>query len=188
MNFVGVGGSSVLTEKSVLEEAGLFDESMHGAEDWDLWIRIARTRKVYSLNEYLVRYRFRPGQSSRNAPRMTEGLRRLCSKVLASESESGAMDRRARRRLIQRYGFEIADLWKSAAYTRLFKDGDAKTFRAYIRNGLKSDRSQFGWKVWVYYLLSFVSVPLCRRIKKLKKTDRAAEFPDKVCDVKDLRF
>jgi hypothetical protein len=49
--------SGVVIRASVVEDLGGFDESLGYAEDYDLWCRIARTRIVTSLEEYLVTIR-----------------------------------------------------------------------------------------------------------------------------------
>ena len=38
----------------IKDDTGLFDQSLHGAEDWELWVRIASKYKVATINEFLV--------------------------------------------------------------------------------------------------------------------------------------
>ena len=47
--------STVLFDKKILIQSGLFDEGKTHAEDGDLWLRIALYYQVYCLNEKLVR-------------------------------------------------------------------------------------------------------------------------------------
>lgn len=57
--------SSVLTRKSLLEEAGLFDENPENkAEDYDLWLTLSKKSPPVFLPEILVDYRIHPGQFS----------------------------------------------------------------------------------------------------------------------------
>jgi len=49
--------SSVVVRKDVIDEVGGFDENLSYAEDWDLWLRIAKTHKVCGINEPLFIYR-----------------------------------------------------------------------------------------------------------------------------------
>jgi hypothetical protein len=41
LRLCGVGMSTVLVEKKLLEQVGCFDESLHCCEDYDLWLRIS---------------------------------------------------------------------------------------------------------------------------------------------------
>ena len=50
------GGSSVLCERSLLVEAGEF-RVMAAAEDWDMWLRLARTARAARVDRPLVAYR-----------------------------------------------------------------------------------------------------------------------------------
>jgi glycosyltransferase involved in cell wall biosynthesis len=187
LNFIGPP-SSVIVSKSVLEEVGLFDENMKsmGAEDYDLWLRIAREKPVYSINEFLVLYRSRKNSLYKNAPLMTAGLSYVCVKTISSELESGLLDNKVMQKLKKHYTLIIAELWKNAAYAHLFDNDDGKTFRAYIKNGYRTDRSLFGFKVLVYFILSCISPSLCKAIRNLKKHNIADSFKDIICDVKDL--
>ncbi|CAH2031400.1 glycosyltransferase [Trichlorobacter ammonificans] len=63
------GGSVVVTRRA-LDRAGLFDESLPAAENWDLWIRIARDFTVEYLDRPLVRYLRHPGNLSADNERM----------------------------------------------------------------------------------------------------------------------
>jgi len=49
--------SSVMIKSPVFEKVGIFDETMKGAEDMELWSRIAKEYDVYSLKDSLVKYR-----------------------------------------------------------------------------------------------------------------------------------
>jgi glycosyltransferase involved in cell wall biosynthesis len=52
-NYVG-NCSVVLARKECLEKVGMFDESLHAAEDYDLWIRLAKYYEFECAKEYLV--------------------------------------------------------------------------------------------------------------------------------------
>jgi len=49
--------SSVLIKSSVFQEIGLFNENLGGAEDRELWIRIASKFRIYTVEKYLVNQR-----------------------------------------------------------------------------------------------------------------------------------
>jgi glycosyltransferase involved in cell wall biosynthesis len=50
-----VGGSSnVIVARSVLEQAGPFDETLAAAEDWDMWLRVVRLADAARVEDPLV--------------------------------------------------------------------------------------------------------------------------------------
>jgi len=49
-----VSPSAVMLRRSVLDEVGLFDESLPACEDYDLWLRIACRHPVYLIDESLI--------------------------------------------------------------------------------------------------------------------------------------
>jgi glycosyltransferase involved in cell wall biosynthesis len=52
-----IARSTVLHRKKCLDEVGLFDESITGDDDWDMWIRISEKFRVGYIAEPLVKYR-----------------------------------------------------------------------------------------------------------------------------------
>jgi glycosyltransferase involved in cell wall biosynthesis len=54
---VSIRTPTVIATKQLLVEAGLFDDSMHSAEDYDLWLRMALRSDVAVVNESLVQVR-----------------------------------------------------------------------------------------------------------------------------------
>jgi glycosyltransferase involved in cell wall biosynthesis len=65
--------SSVLVRRSTLAEVGPFnvDKRLHGTEDYEMWLRIAHTRKLVGIDEPLVRYRVHRGNLAGNRARAT---------------------------------------------------------------------------------------------------------------------
>jgi glycosyltransferase involved in cell wall biosynthesis len=57
-NPVPTGASNVMVRADVLAEVGLFDPRLRRTEDWDLWIRLARTGPPACVEHPLVAYRF----------------------------------------------------------------------------------------------------------------------------------
>jgi glycosyltransferase involved in cell wall biosynthesis len=64
--------SSVSVRRSCLESVGLFDESLQGLADWELWLRICREHKFIGIPDRLVKYRLHAGGLSSNIQHMTE--------------------------------------------------------------------------------------------------------------------
>ena len=53
-----INGSTVMMRKSVLDQVGLFDESMATVHDYDLWFRLLRGYPCGHLDEILLGYRW----------------------------------------------------------------------------------------------------------------------------------
>jgi GT2 family glycosyltransferase len=50
---------AVMIRKSALDDVGLFDENL-AFEDYDLWLRILRTYRLYLVGDYVTQYRIYP--------------------------------------------------------------------------------------------------------------------------------
>lgn len=62
---------SFFVRKEVLDSAGHFDTSLKSCEDWDLWIRAAKSGfKIQTINEVLVAYRYVAGSMSKRPKQM----------------------------------------------------------------------------------------------------------------------
>lgn len=61
-NFVASG--SVSLKRSVIEDVGLFDESLWIAEDYDLWLRVSERYRIKYLHDVLYFYSVIPGGTS----------------------------------------------------------------------------------------------------------------------------
>jgi len=55
-----ISTSATTVRKTKLIEAGMFSVTLSMAEDYDLWLRLARIAKFYFLEEFLGEYRIRP--------------------------------------------------------------------------------------------------------------------------------
>lgn len=69
-----IANSSVLVRSAVLAEVGPFNISptLHGSEDYDMWLRIARAHKLVSLDEPLIRYRVHRNNLAGNRAKATQ--------------------------------------------------------------------------------------------------------------------
>ena len=80
-NFVVV--NSLLTKKEAIKSVGGFDETLAGAEDWDLWLRMLLSGKVFRrLDEKLAFVRIHPGRMTRNRLRRYSGRYQVVKKNL----------------------------------------------------------------------------------------------------------
>jgi glycosyltransferase involved in cell wall biosynthesis len=72
--------SAVLARRERVVAAGAFDETLRGAEDPDLWIRMAAISDYACLSEPMVVILRRPGSVSRNLEAMRESTLRMMAK------------------------------------------------------------------------------------------------------------
>jgi glycosyltransferase involved in cell wall biosynthesis len=56
--------SSLLIKRECLSQAGLFDEELEAAEDYDMWVRVARHFRFVYIDVPLVKYYIHPGSVS----------------------------------------------------------------------------------------------------------------------------
>ena len=73
------GGSVVITRSSI-NKVGLFDTNLKAAENWDLWIRIAKEYLVDYVDEPLINYRKHGGNMSGNSKVMADATERIFQK------------------------------------------------------------------------------------------------------------
>ncbi|MBN1217553.1 MAG: glycosyltransferase [Anaerolineae bacterium] len=71
---------AVVLRKWSVEEIGLFDGSLWGVEDTDMWIRLSACHTFVGLSEILVRYRIHDRNMSRDPEHMMTGSHRLVEK------------------------------------------------------------------------------------------------------------
>lgn len=64
--------STVLIRQEVFESCGLFDTKLRSAEDYDMWLRIAKTYRIVGIDAALVRIRQHGANMSSNVLRMLE--------------------------------------------------------------------------------------------------------------------
>jgi GT2 family glycosyltransferase len=73
VNSIPAGGSTVVVRAELLAEVGPFDTGLRRTEDWDMWLRLARTGPPASVRRPLVGYRHHRGNARTDpAPMVTE--------------------------------------------------------------------------------------------------------------------
>ena len=82
-------GGSVVVSRKALDRVGLFDEALRAAENWDLWIRIARDFKVDYVSSPLVQYLKHSNNISSNNQLMTQASWALLQKHLPPAADKG---------------------------------------------------------------------------------------------------
>jgi glycosyltransferase involved in cell wall biosynthesis len=78
---------TVLIRRKVMEACGGFDADFHhlGCEDRDMWLRVAKHYRIWTLADHLVVVAFHGGNMSSNPARQLAGIRRCLGKAIASK-------------------------------------------------------------------------------------------------------
>ena len=71
------GTSSVMTRKAAVEAVGGFVPRYRISEDWDLWLKLARTGEVWCSTRRATRYLVRPGSTSRNMETLVQSAQEV---------------------------------------------------------------------------------------------------------------
>jgi glycosyltransferase involved in cell wall biosynthesis len=79
-NHLGGGSSAVMIKRECFNKAGLFDISIRGNEDWDMWIRLACFYLFEYIDKVLVTLTTHSFNSSADAKRMINGREILLQK------------------------------------------------------------------------------------------------------------
>jgi glycosyltransferase involved in cell wall biosynthesis len=82
-NFIHTA-SNPLLRRSCAVDIGGFDEHIYGADDWDLWIRLAAAYEVRCSPHNHVQYRLVEGSGSTNVTQMAEGATQVIRKAFAT--------------------------------------------------------------------------------------------------------
>ena len=114
---------SVLARREAIVRAGMFDEDLHGVEDFDLWLRIVKGGgRITYHRRPLARYRKRPGSLSSDTTLMMQQILRVFDKV---------------EQTLHLTSTELATLKRQRAYYRAaLRLEEAKT--AFVRRDLQS--------------------------------------------------
>lgn len=78
--------SSVIVRRDCFNRVGLFDVNFRCFEDWEMWIRIAKTYKFAAIGEPLVKFRMVANSNSKNYHLMETSFYQVIDKVFESES------------------------------------------------------------------------------------------------------
>ena len=75
-----VSASVPLVRRDCLEKVGGFDARCVPADDWDLWLRLAKRTRFAFVEEVLTDYHLHPNQQRRDERRMFRAVRRVLGK------------------------------------------------------------------------------------------------------------
>jgi glycosyltransferase involved in cell wall biosynthesis len=79
--------SSVLVRQECFDKVGVFDEKLRRAEDWDMWMRIARHYHFAYINESLLDYRLHHASLTNNTSKMREAELHVLSKAFKADPQ-----------------------------------------------------------------------------------------------------
>jgi glycosyltransferase involved in cell wall biosynthesis len=88
---------TVVVRRSVLETLGGFDETLSGADDWDMWIRIVDRFRITAVPDALATIRVHSGNQSRDADLMYASAERVMNKHRTIHGSCAACERALRR-------------------------------------------------------------------------------------------
>lgn len=132
--------SSCMIKKEVFEKVGNFKEWMKSNEDYELWFRIAKEYKIYSINEPLVEYRVHQNKMSTNYPKM-EFYQIVCF-YYALENKKDIDEELVYHNLYERFA------------SKHFSLRNIKKFRKYFWIAFAYKLPSF--KMWIKFMISFV--------------------------------
>lgn len=78
--------SSVMIKKFVFDTIGLFADIPQGAEDYEMWVRIAKNYEIGSSSKALVKYRVHKQNDSKNIKKIEIGLLAALKLITSNDS------------------------------------------------------------------------------------------------------
>lgn len=140
---------TVLAQRSLLQELGGFDTSLHVGEDYDLWLRASRLTPILRVAQPYALYRLHPASITHQTPR--ENYRaRVIGLALARWGTRSPDGSNADLAAIRR---ALARSWSDFGAAAL-AIGDGRRSRASAWRALREDPAHLpGWKLLVKALL-----------------------------------
>ncbi len=87
LNGTFINPSGIMLEKDILNRVGLFDETLQGAEDYDLWLRVSHDYAFGFVNLPLGKYRIHAQNFSNNTIVMEEQTAKAVLKAVKTFSD-----------------------------------------------------------------------------------------------------
>jgi len=133
----------VLAHRSVFDEIGQFDATLHIGEDYDLWLRAARVTQILRVPQPMALYRRHAASLTKAAPsknwEATVVQSALCRWGLASPD--GAQ---AKNEVVARH---VARTWSDFAGANLIAGKRRRAWVAAIKSIKTYWQQMLGWKV-----------------------------------------
>jgi glycosyltransferase involved in cell wall biosynthesis len=153
LNDFVANGSNALIQRQALVEVGGFDPLVTPAEDWDLWLRLARHYEFVAVQSAQVLYRISPNSASFNVWKMEASSLRVIEKAYAIAPQS--LQHLKRQSLGNRYKYLTFKAIEG--YPERKKGFVAIRF---LGNAIKNDPSLLGAKVIWKVLFRIAAITL----------------------------
>ena len=154
--------SSVLIPRKVFDEVGDFDEKLICTQDFELFLRIARHKPVYSIDEPLIKYRTRPDQISKD-PTLNNAEDR---EVLRKQRDFIQPDLYRRVAAFHRQLRGVR--YKEKAYDALFREKQRFEYCRWLCKSVMATRRPPSIPSMVYLILNLVPGTLAERVAGMK--------------------
>lgn len=131
-NIIG-GTSSIVISKDVIKNVGFFKDGLPSCQDWDFYIDIAKSNKIYSIKEPLTSYYIHLDSISGNLNRVIDGHKYILEKV----SNLVDMDNKykdMKKIIISEQYFNIAHIYSNFKEFKMAKSFYKKSLSYNIRN------------------------------------------------------
>ncbi|MDN3920470.1 glycosyltransferase family 2 protein [Roseateles violae] len=135
--------STVLVQRSLLDETGVFDTELRIGEDYDLWLRTSRVTSIERVSRPLALYRQHPASITRSMP--SDNYRgRVVQRALDVWGLAGPDGRQADAAAVRN---GLAGSWSEFAYAQL-EAGQRHAARRSAREALRVRPGHWlGWKL-----------------------------------------
>ena len=135
--------TTVLAERSLLDELGGFDAGLRIGEDYDLWLRASRLTPILRVPQPLALYRMHPASITKAAPPVNYQatvIERAIDRWGLNSPDGRSADRGAVNRALARCWSDFAGAHLGAGDLQRARHGSAMSLRAEWRQTL-------GWKL-----------------------------------------
>lgn len=145
-NFVPI--PTVLIKKEVLDKTGLFLENYSYAEEYELFIRIAKDYDIGCINEVLAGYRVHDTNLSKNIDKSLQEDIRVKEDALQKYAKQIEPIKNKVKRKLAGYYYEFGRFYQKAGQSKMARQYLAKSIKTYT----------YSYKQYVFYILAFMCV------------------------------
>lgn len=158
--------SSVVIRRATFLRVGVFDEAFGVGEDYDVWLRIARTYPLVCVNRVLSGYRYQ-AQSVCGPP---ESRRLVYSRCVAQVLEKHLRENAVPSALRDVAAEKVSQCYWELGWS-LFRQNRPSEARSLFWQGFRYHPSRR--LLWLYLGASFLPLPIIEAIRRMKHWGRA---------------